>query len=98
MASLANPSSAADPLAWFRNTTRLDRVDIVEKESADGAQYMLSGGKYVRDGVFVSVDQPLGQGASEVAVELELTERFRLKSSAGADSTGSVGAVWTHDY
>jgi autotransporter translocation and assembly factor TamB len=59
---------------------------------------MLSAGKYVRDGVFVSVDQPLGQGASEVALELEVTERLRLKSSVGADSTGSVGAAWTLDY
>jgi translocation and assembly module TamB len=98
VASLANPSTAADPLAWFRNRTRLDRVDIVERESDDDAQYMLSAGKYVRDGVFVSVDQPLGQGASEVALELEVTERLRLKSSVGADSTGSVGAAWTLDY
>jgi translocation and assembly module TamB len=99
VASLASPRSAADPLGWFRDSTGLDRVDIVDAgASGDQSQYMLSAGKYVREGVFLSVEQPLGQGSSEVAVELEVSDRLTVKSSVGADSTGSVGAAWTLDY
>jgi translocation and assembly module TamB len=98
IASLASPRRAADPLAWVRDRTGLDRISIRENEGEDQSDYMLSAGKYVRDGVFVSVEQPLGQGASEVAVELEVTERLTLKSSVGADASGGVGVEWTFDY
>ncbi len=99
VASLASPRSASDPLAWFRDSTGLDRIDILSRSAPeDQSQYMLSAGKYVREGVFVSVAQPLGLGASEVAVELEVTDHLTVKSSVGADSRGSVGAAWTLDY
>jgi translocation and assembly module TamB len=97
VAALANPGGGMDPMRWVRNTTGLDRVDVVGAEDETN-EYAISAGKYVRDGVYVSVEQPLGKGASQVAAELEVTKNITLRTTVGADASGTLGATWSFDY
>jgi translocation and assembly module TamB len=88
--------SGLDPFAWLQRTFNVDTIDIETDEAAEGAS-VLSVGKYVAEGVFVSVNQGLGENTSSASVEVELTDNVTLESKVGR-MEGSLGINWKWDY
>jgi translocation and assembly module TamB len=81
----------------LRRLTGLDQISIVTGGDAGGAA-SLQVGKYLTDRVYVQVDRGLGATAdNRVTVEVDLTPRFSIETSAGT-AGGGLGLNWRFDY
>jgi translocation and assembly module TamB len=81
----------------LRRLTGLDQISIVTGGDAAGAA-SLQVGKYLTDRVYVQVDRGLGATAdNRVTVEVDLTPRFSIETSAGT-AGGGLGLNWRFDY
>jgi translocation and assembly module TamB len=82
----------------------LDRLDIGSGGSnpsgtqgvAQGAA--VTGGKYIANGVLVTVQQGLSTNSSQVGVEVEVTRDLSVTSTFGAASGSGFGAKFSLDY
>lgn len=87
----------ADPLGWIRRTAGLDLLQINSgEEGADTS--VVSLGKYIKRGVFVSINQGFASQSSTAHVAVDVTERIKVESEIGTNSTGSIGVTWGWDY
>jgi translocation and assembly module TamB len=90
-------SSVFDVMDRTRQFLRVDRLDI--KTSGDAKEgAALSIGKYLRDDVFVEIEQGMGPKSGKVSVEVEMTPNITIETEAGADAQGGVGLNWKWDY
>ena len=72
-------------------------VDVLSVNT-EGDAVGLSAGKYIRDGVFVSVNQDLSGQAGNVSVEIEATDNITVATDVGQDADASVSINWKKDY
>ncbi|MBN2451001.1 MAG: translocation/assembly module TamB [Lentisphaeria bacterium] len=80
----------------LRRLTGLDQIGIVAGD--DGGAGTLEVGKYLTDRVYLQVNRGLGAAAdSRVTVEVEITPRFSIETSADS-AGGGLGFHWKHDY
>jgi len=96
VARLTQPG-VATPLDWVRRTFGVDRVSI-ESGSSNDEGSVVSVGKYLGRGVFVSIDQGLTGESSKAKVEVEVTRQINLESELGTDSEGRLGVNWRWRY
>ena len=90
-------SSRTNPVQWVRQTIGLDRLGIVSDGGGiEGS--IISIGKYVTEGVYVSINQGLTEDSSKATVEVDVTERVKLQSEVGRDAESSLGLNWRLDY
>ncbi len=90
-------STVPDPLGWVRRTLRLDRVSVQSDEKQPGST-VVSVGKYVGRGVFVSLDQGTAEATSRARVEAEVTRHFNVATEVGSDSESRLGVNWRYRY
>ena len=63
----------------------------------DTASSVIEVGKYVRDDVYVGVQQGIGSNTTEVFVDIELTPNLDLEARTSSEAS-EVGVNWTWDY
>ncbi|MEQ8268402.1 MAG: translocation/assembly module TamB [Parvibaculum sp.] len=82
-------------LGEIQNTFGLDvlRVD----QGASGGT-TLSAGKYLREGVYVGVEQGALASDSGVKVEIDITDNISVDTKIGNDASSDVGVNWKWDY
>jgi len=96
LAELTGQDTGPDILGTVRKALGIDRLDIQGGDGQTGAS--LTVGKYVREDVYLGLDQNLQSGEQDVTVEVELTPNLSLESRAGTASGAGLGVNWKYDY
>ncbi len=86
-----------DPLGWVRRTAGLDLLQINSGEEGSETS-VVSLGKYIKRGVFVSINQGFASRSSTANVAVDITDHVKIESEIGSNSTGSIGVTWGWDY
>jgi translocation and assembly module TamB len=86
-----------DFMGQIRRSLGLDQLRVSSGAGEAGGA-TVSAGKYVADGVFVSVDGAAQPENSKVRVEVEVTPNVSVETDVGADAQGNLGVIWTWDY
>ncbi len=94
---------SSDLLTQIKQTTGLDRIEVVTSESGDASRFSLNIGKYITDRTMVSVcrnltnaDEEGGQNA--VRIETELTPSINVRAEIDDDQNGVLNLFWKRDY
>lgn len=82
-------------LSGVQNSLGLD-VLRVDQGSSGGAT--VSAGKYLREGVYVGVEQGAIASDSGVTVEIDITDNISVQTKVGNDASSDVGVNWKWDY
>ncbi|MFN4281316.1 MAG: translocation/assembly module TamB domain-containing protein [Alphaproteobacteria bacterium] len=85
-----------DPIAALRRATGVDVLRVDAGEASQGPS--LEAGKYLSDDIYVGVRQGATPGSSAVGVELDLTDRLKLRNETRQDGGSSVGLKYQFDY
>jgi len=88
-----------------RRMLGLDELDLKVNEPAEGKrdktglkESTIGVGKYLRDGVYVGVEQDLGSEAGKVKAQVDITPNLSVESSVGRDAKTGIGLKWKKDY
>lgn len=89
--------SGFDPVGMMRKALNVDTLGVSMGDDS-GAGPTLSAGKYVTDGVYVSVQQGTTPNSSSVKSEIELTPNIRLETEISNAGDSKAGVQWVWDY
>jgi translocation and assembly module TamB len=85
-----------------RRLLGVERLDVTQKEESSSAEATVTVGKYLTEGVYVEVDEPVGKEigveGTRFSVEVEVTPNISVESEGGLDAQGGVGLNWKWDY
>jgi len=90
-----NMSSQPDMLTRLRNSFGVDKIDI-NRGSSNEVSIQL--GKYISQGILVSVNKSVTAEANQVAIEAEIMENVKVQAQLGDDSQGQLRLKWRKDY
>lgn len=85
-----------DPISQLRKKAGIDMLSL-NRDDKTGAT-SVSVGKYLADGIYVSVDQGVNSEGSAVKLQMELSPNLQLETRVGNDADNSVGINWKKDY
>lgn len=85
-----------DPITQLRKKAGIDMLSL-NRDDKTGAT-SVSVGKYLADGVYMSVDQGINTEGSGVKLQIELRPNLQLETRVGSDNNNSVGINWKKDY
>lgn len=88
--------SGIDPITQLRKKAGIDMLSVNRDDKTGDTS--LSVGKYLSDGIYMSVDQGLNTEGSAVKLQIELKPNLQLETRVGNDSDNSVGINWKKDY
>ena len=89
-----------DLLTRLRNNMGIDRLDFTTSGEGENKDFALQVGKYLWEGVFVSLNKSIGAAPDRVAVEVKLKKNFKAEAEVdiGSSSQGKVSLKWKRDY
>ncbi len=97
LATLTGVGSGPGFLDKVRGVTGLDTLDVQSGgESVDEGR--LRAGKYIADGVLLSVEQGLAQGSTRATLEVDITPNISVETNVGADAQTGIGVNVKTDY
>ncbi|PKQ04298.1 MAG: hypothetical protein CVT73_13760, partial [Alphaproteobacteria bacterium HGW-Alphaproteobacteria-12] len=73
-------------------------LDVLRVDRGSSGATTVSAGKYVREGVYVGVEQGALASDSSVKMEVDLTDNISVDTKLGQDASGDVGINWKWDY
>lgn len=73
-------------------------LDVLQVGTAKSGGTTVAVGKYIRQGVYVGVEQGALASDSSVKVEIEVTPRITVDTRVGQNASGDVGVNWKWDY
>jgi autotransporter translocation and assembly factor TamB len=85
-----------DPITQLRKKAGIDMFSVNRDDKTGDTS--VSVGKYLSDGIYMSVDQGLNTEGSAVKLQIELRPNLQLETRVGNDSDNSVGINWKKDY
>jgi autotransporter translocation and assembly factor TamB len=91
-------SGGAGPgvLETIRKSLGVDRLNISSKGGPDSEQVSVQIGKYLAQGVMVTLSQ--SADSSQIIVEVELKNGFLLQAETQEDNTGKFSLKWNKNY
>lgn len=90
-------SSQNDVLSRLRNNIGIDRLDFTSTDR-DNKDLAVQVGKYIADGVMVSINKSISASANRVALEANLMKNWKAQADMGDDSQGRIMLKWKKDY
>ncbi|MEO0393574.1 MAG: translocation/assembly module TamB domain-containing protein, partial [Pseudomonadota bacterium] len=87
-------NSGRGVLGTARETLGIDQLSVDQTEG--GAS--VSAGTFVSDGVFIGVNQGVGDVGSEVEIEVDITDTIKFEGTTGNRNNSSVGLSIEWDY
>ncbi|MDP2206509.1 MAG: translocation/assembly module TamB domain-containing protein [Alphaproteobacteria bacterium] len=85
-----------DPITQLRKKAGIDMLSVNRDDKTGDTS--VSVGKYLSEGIYMSVDQGLNTEGSAVKLQIELRPNLQLETRVGNDSDNSVGINWKKDY
>lgn len=73
-------------------------LDVLRVDQGSSGATTVSAGKYVREDVYVGVEQGALASDSSVKMEIDLTDNISVDTKLGQDASGDVGINWKWDY
>jgi len=96
--NLKNDNEEPDVLTKIRNQIGIDRIDISRDEYGEENEVSVQVGKYIYQGVYVSVNKSITAETNRLAIEANLINHFKLQAEVGDDSAGQLLLKWKKDY
>jgi len=93
--NLKTGQSGPDVLSKIRSTLGVDRFEISRNCNNDDNSVNVQVGKYIYDGVLVSV---IKSDVNRLAIEAAITDRIKLQAQVGDDSQGQLFLKWKRNY
>ncbi len=92
-------SSSDDFLTRIRNNIGIDRLDITSNDS-ENKDLALQVGKYITEGVFVSINKSISDIGNRLAIEAKIHKNLKAQAEVevGGDAQGKVSLKWKKDY
>ena len=87
-------NSGRGVLGTARETLGIDQLSV--DQTADGAS--VSAGTFLGDGVFIGVNQGVGDVGSEVEIEVDITDTIKFEGTTGNRNNSRVGISVEWDY
>ncbi|MEM6903951.1 MAG: translocation/assembly module TamB domain-containing protein, partial [Pseudomonadota bacterium] len=78
-------------------TRELLGIDVLSVDQTENGASVRAG-RYISDGVFVGVNQGVGDAGSEVEVEVDITDTIKFEGKTGNRNNNSVGVSIEWDY
>ena len=85
-----------DPISQLRKKAGIDMLSVNRDDKTGDTS--VSVGKYLSDGVYMSVDQGVNTQGSAVKLQIELKPNLQVETRVGNDNNNSVGVNWKKDY
>ncbi len=85
-----------DPISQLRKKAGIDMLSVNRDDKTGDTS--VSVGKYLSDGVYMSVDQGVNTQGSAVKLQIELRPNLQVETRVGNDNNNSVGVNWKKDY
>jgi translocation and assembly module TamB len=73
-------------------------LDVLRVDTGASGGTTVSAGKYLREGVYVGVEQGALASDSGVKVEVDVTDNISVETKIGNDASSDVGVNWKWDY
>lgn len=73
-------------------------LDVLRVDTGASGGTTVSAGKYLREGVYVGVEQGALASDSNVKVEVDITDNISVDTKLGNDASSDVGVNWKWDY
>lgn len=89
VASFSGVTSGIDPLADLRQTLGLDRLSVGTNPKGNPE---LQAGRYLAPGVYLGAKQSATGSGTQAQVQINLTKRLKLDTTAGSSSMSATGA------
>lgn len=85
-----------DPISQLRKKAGIDMLSVNRDDKTGNTS--VSVGKYLTDGVYMSVDQGVNTQGSAMKLQIELKPNLQVETRVGNDNNNSVGLNWKKDY
>ncbi|MEN6542458.1 translocation/assembly module TamB domain-containing protein [Parvibaculum sp.] len=73
-------------------------LDVLRIDQAESGATTVAAGKYIRNGIYVGVEQGALSSDSSVKVQIEVTPQITVDTRIGQSTGGDVGVNWKWDY
>ncbi len=87
-----------DILTRLRNKMGLDLIDISGTDTGGLNELSLRLGKYISQGIYVSLNKSINAEANQVAIEANLSRHFKVQAEIGDNAEGKMSLKWARDY
>ncbi len=96
--NLGGSNDNPDLLTRIRTTMGLDRIDISGTDTGGLNELSIRLGKYISQGIYVSLSKSINAEANQVAIEANLTRHFKVQAEIGDNAQGKMSLKWAKDY
>ena len=100
LARALNKLSGRNTMDFLGVTQRWLKIDQLEvrQSGENNEKTSISAGKYLRDNVYLEVEQNIGPKGTKASVDWEITPHISVETELGANAESGVGLNWRWDY
>lgn len=91
-------SGKPDVFTQIRDSIGIDRIDIDRGENGTSNEVSVQVGKYISQGVYVSVSKSVTAEANRLAIEADVVKNVKVQAEVGDDAEGLLLLKWKRDY
>ena len=73
-------------------------LDVLRVDQGSSGGTTVSAGKYLREDIYVGVEQGALASDSNVKIEIDVTQNISVETKIGNDASSDVGVNWKWDY
>lgn len=95
---LNTESKGIDILTKIRNKIGIDTIDLNTNSEGESNEMSLKVGKYISQGILVSVNKSISAEANRLEIEAKLFKNFKVQAEVGDDAEGQLKLKWKTDY
>jgi translocation and assembly module TamB len=95
--SLSGGGGGLNPLGRLRSATGIDRLRIIDADTATGRGTAVAAGMYLSDNIYVEIITD-AKGYTATQIEISLTRALSLLSQFGSNSGTNVNLRYNRDY
>lgn len=96
--NLSKGNRQPDVLTKIRDRIGIDKIDICRSQDSDSNAVSVQVGKYVSQGVLVSIHKSITDEANRLSIEADLIKHFKIQAEVGDDADGQLRLKWKKDY